>query len=122
MATKTVRTTNHLRFREGGGSILVFPWFVETDPKRLIGRAMVWAWWSAEESGNYVVDPATALFVEVHGPDEKTWTIAGRFLFADLLGGYEPQRWDRLLEDAQAILKTAHKFARSLAYLRRKSS
>src|SRR5262245_51979424 len=109
MATKTVRTTNYLRFREGGESILVFPWFVEADPMRLIGRAMVWAWWSAEESSKYGVDPAAALFVEVHGPDENTWTIAGRFLFADLLGGYHPERWDRLLEDAHAILKTARK-------------
>jgi hypothetical protein len=117
-----IRAVIRLRFREQGESGMALPFFGETDRNRLVGRALAYAWWSAKESAYYKVEPPAALFVEAHGPDPDTWTIAGRFLMADLLGGYDPERWGRLLAAAGGILETAGRCARRLATWRLKKS
>jgi hypothetical protein len=53
--------------------------------------------------------PTGCLFVEAHGvaAGEAGWVIVGRFLYADLLGGFTPERRDRLVSDAAGMLRDA---------------
>jgi hypothetical protein len=89
--------------------------FTESHPVALVGRALVFA-------RQTVFDPPAlpgkgVIFLEAHGPDLETWTIAGRFAFADLLGAYDPEKWAAFLKTA----KTAIAEARRLAFQRWKS-
>jgi hypothetical protein len=110
--SRAARATVRLRFREGREFSLPNPWFNETDAQKLLGRAMAHAWWSASEDARLQTDTTAALFVEAQGPDIQTWTVVGRFLFADLLGGFAPERWQRLLETANRLLRQAKTLAR----------
>ena len=104
------RTPIRLRFRAGGDDEPA-P-FAESDPERLIARAVVFAWRRAAERHRLGLGPEPALLVEALGPKQSNWTRAGTFHGADLVGGFGPERWSRLLRTARQMVLCGMSLAR----------
>jgi len=104
------RTRIRLRFRAGADDEPA-P-FAETDPERLVARAMVFAWRRAAERHRLGLGPEPVLLVEAHGPTQHTWTRVGHFHGVDLLGGFGPERWSRLLRTARRMVLCGMSLAR----------
>jgi hypothetical protein len=110
MPDKLKRPAVRRRFRTRGEHGYPQPPFAEKDHLRLVGRAMTFMWWERVRLGEGAFD-VRAPFVEALGPDADTWTMAGRFLAADLLGGFTPDRYGRLMSCAAQILDRAKRLA-----------
>jgi hypothetical protein len=94
-----------LRFHTKGECAMPFSPFRATDPEVLIGRAMGIAWLCAAADYGHQVDlPDRVLLLEIERPTLGSWTVLGRFLFADLLGGFTIERCGRLFQTAAIML------------------
>jgi hypothetical protein len=61
---------------------------------------MVFAWTNAVDVDRFV-------FVDANGPTPEIWTVVGRFLISDLLGGFTPERRHRLLDTVDKMVREA---------------
>jgi hypothetical protein len=105
------RTPIRLRFRADGDDEPTPP-FAECDPERLIARAVAFARRRADERHRLELGPEPMVLVEALGPKQHTWTQVGSFHGADLLGGFAPERWSRLLRTARRMVLCGMSLAR----------